>query len=36
MELTENAGTVLRARYLKKDESGNVIEAPEEMLPGLL
>jgi ribonucleoside-diphosphate reductase alpha chain len=31
MDLTENAKIVLRARYLLKDESGNVIETPEEM-----
>ena len=31
MELTENAETVLRSRYLGKDESGKVIETPEEM-----
>ena len=31
MELTENAETVLKARYLEKDESGKVIETPEEM-----
>ncbi len=29
--LTENARTVLEARYLKKDETGAVIEAPDEM-----
>jgi ribonucleoside-diphosphate reductase alpha chain len=31
MDLTENAKIVLRARYLLKDEKGNVIETPEEM-----
>lgn len=31
MELTENALKVLRARYLFKDEKGDVIETPEEM-----
>ena len=31
MELTENALKVLRARYLLKDEKGDVIETPEEM-----
>ncbi len=31
MELSDNALTVLRARYLLKDESGKVIETPEEM-----
>jgi ribonucleoside-diphosphate reductase alpha chain len=31
MELTENALKVLRARYLLKDELGNVIETPEGM-----
>jgi len=25
MELTENAGTILKVRYLEKDESGKVI-----------
>lgn len=29
--LTENAKTVLRKRYLKKDTDGNVIETPDEM-----
>jgi ribonucleoside-diphosphate reductase alpha chain len=32
MELTENARIVLERRYLRKDESGKVIETPEEML----
>jgi ribonucleoside-diphosphate reductase alpha chain len=31
VKLTENALKVLRARYLKKDESGKIIETPEEM-----
>ncbi|MEW6067507.1 MAG: adenosylcobalamin-dependent ribonucleoside-diphosphate reductase [Nitrospirota bacterium] len=31
MELTENALKVLRARYLLKDEKGDIIESPEEM-----
>lgn len=31
MELTENALKVLRARYLLKDELGNIIETPEGM-----
>ncbi|MEW6109773.1 MAG: adenosylcobalamin-dependent ribonucleoside-diphosphate reductase [Nitrospirota bacterium] len=31
MELTENANTVLRKRYLLKDDSGNIIETPQEM-----
>jgi ribonucleoside-diphosphate reductase alpha chain len=32
MKLTENALKVLRARYLLKDEEGNVVETPEGML----
>jgi ribonucleoside-diphosphate reductase alpha chain len=32
MELTKNALTVLRARYLRKNERGKIIETPEEML----
>jgi len=32
MRLTENALTVLKARYLLKDEAGNIIETPEGML----
>lgn len=31
MELSENALTVLRARYLLKDEQGHVVETPDEM-----
>lgn len=31
MELSENAKTVLKARYLLKDGSGRVIETPDEM-----
>ncbi|MFQ5646533.1 MAG: vitamin B12-dependent ribonucleotide reductase [bacterium] len=31
LSLTENALKVLRARYLKKDESGAAVETPEEM-----
>ncbi len=31
MELSENALKVLRARYLLKDQAGNVSETPEEM-----
>jgi ribonucleoside-diphosphate reductase alpha chain len=32
MELTENALTVLKARYLLKDEKGNIVETPEQMV----
>jgi ribonucleoside-diphosphate reductase alpha chain len=32
MELTENALRVLKARYLIKDEKGNIIETPEQLL----
>lgn len=31
MQLTDNAISVLRARYLLKDEHGNVVESPEGM-----
>jgi len=31
MQLTENALRVLRARYLLRDEKGEVVESPEEM-----
>ncbi len=31
-EISDNARKVLESRYLKKDEDGNVIETPEEML----
>jgi ribonucleoside-diphosphate reductase alpha chain len=31
LRLTDNALTVLRARYLLKDEAGRVVESPEEM-----
>lgn len=31
LDLTENALTVLKKRYLKKDNSGNTIELPEDM-----
>jgi len=32
MPVTDNARVVLERRYLKKDESGNVIETPEDMV----
>jgi ribonucleoside-diphosphate reductase alpha chain len=31
LRLTDNAVRILKARYLKKDELGNVLETPEEM-----
>jgi len=31
LKLSENALKVLKRRYLKKDEQGNIIESPEEM-----
>jgi ribonucleoside-diphosphate reductase alpha chain len=31
IRLTSNALTVLRSRYLKKDEQGNIMEMPEEL-----
>ncbi|HDQ00824.1 MAG TPA: vitamin B12-dependent ribonucleotide reductase [bacterium] len=31
LKLSENAMTVLKRRYLKKDENGNVVETPEQM-----
>ncbi len=31
MNLTDNALKILRARYLLKDENGNIVETPEEM-----
>ena len=31
IQLSPNALTVLRRRYLKKDEQGNIMETPEEM-----
>jgi ribonucleoside-diphosphate reductase alpha chain len=31
MDLTENAMTVLKARYLLKDDKGSVVETPEEL-----
>lgn len=32
MKFTDNALTVLEARYLRKDENGNIIETPEQMI----
>lgn len=32
LKFSENAMTVLKRRYLKKDENGNIIEKPPEML----
>ena len=32
LELSDNARTVLETRYLLKDDSGNVIEAPEDLI----
>ncbi|HAZ37764.1 MAG TPA: ribonucleotide-diphosphate reductase subunit alpha, partial [Clostridiaceae bacterium] len=32
MELSENALKVLERRYLAKDENGNIIETPEDMM----
>jgi len=31
MELTERAKIVLKIRYLRKDEQGNIIETPAEL-----
>ena len=31
MQLSENAITVLKRRYLKKDDNGNAVEAPEDL-----
>ena len=31
LQLTENAQVVLKARYLKKDQQGNILETPEQM-----
>ena len=30
-QLTQNAMTVLKKRYLQKDPQGNVVETPEEL-----
>ena len=30
-QLTQNAITVLKKRYLQKDSQGNVVETPEEL-----
>lgn len=32
MQLTDNALTVLKKRYLRKDDNGNVIESPEDLV----
>lgn len=32
MKFTDNALTVLEARYLRKDEDGNIVETPEQMI----
>ena len=31
IQLSENARKILNARYLKKDDRGNVVETPEDM-----